>query len=134
MEPFEWLLLGVGVAIGSIFSGSRGKSVVRSAAKGYLVVEEKTREWTANMREDFRDAVEEARYERDQQLNQQDLEDEEEDEERSQDGKRPVSHASGTRAHALSRNSTAKKRSSSNSESDSDGEKREPQASGKEKS
>src|SRR5438067_1765793 len=65
MEPFEWLLLGVGVAIGSLF-GTQGKGLLRSAAKGYLVVEEKTKEWSANMREDFRDAVEEARYEHEQ--------------------------------------------------------------------
>jgi predicted phage gp36 major capsid-like protein len=68
MEPFEWLMLGVGLAIGSLF-GARGKDMVRSAAKGYLVVEEKTKEWTAGMREDFRDAVEEARYEREQEIN-----------------------------------------------------------------
>jgi hypothetical protein len=67
MEPFEWLLLGVGLAVGSLL-GSQGKGLVRSAAKGYLTVEEKTRMWTANMREDFHDAVEEARYERDEEM------------------------------------------------------------------
>jgi len=62
MEPFEWLVLGVGFALGAL-AGSRGKTVMRSTAKGYLTLTEKSREWTANMREDFRDAVEEARYE-----------------------------------------------------------------------
>jgi hypothetical protein len=62
MEPFEWLVLGIGVAIGALF-GARGKTVVRSTAKGFMALEEKTRELTANVREDFRDAVEEARYE-----------------------------------------------------------------------
>ena len=67
MEPFEWLVLGIGLAVGSLF-GSRGKGLVRSAAKGYLTVEEKAKQMTANMREDFQDAVEEARYERDQEI------------------------------------------------------------------
>ncbi len=31
-------------------------------------MEEKTKEWTANLREDFNDAVEEARYEREQEM------------------------------------------------------------------
>jgi len=65
MEPFEWLLLGVGLAVGSLL-GSQGKGLMRTAAKGYYTLEEKTKMWTANMREDFRDAVEEARYERDE--------------------------------------------------------------------
>lgn len=67
MEPFEWLILGIGLAVGSLV-GSRGKGLVRTAAKGYLTVEEKAKQMTANMREDFRDAVEEARYERDQEI------------------------------------------------------------------
>jgi len=67
MEPFEWLMLGVGLAVGSLL-GSQGKGLVRSAAKGYMSLEEKTRMWTANMREDFRDAVEEARYQREEEL------------------------------------------------------------------
>ena len=65
MEPFEWLLLGAGLAIGSLF-GAKSKGVMKTAAKGYLTVEERTRNWSANMREDFRDALEEARFEREQ--------------------------------------------------------------------
>jgi hypothetical protein len=64
MEPFEWLLLLGGLAVGSLI-GSQGKGLLRSAARGYLAVEEKTKQLTANMREDFHDALEEARYERD---------------------------------------------------------------------
>lgn len=65
MEPFEWLVLGVGLVAGGLF-GVNSKGIMRSAAKGYLTIEEKTRAWSANVREDLRDAVEEARYERDQ--------------------------------------------------------------------
>lgn len=63
MEPFEWLLLLGGVAIGGLL-GANGKGVMRNAARGYLTLEEKAKSLSANMREDFRDAVEEARYER----------------------------------------------------------------------
>ena len=65
MEPIEWLVLGLGLVIGGVF-GSKGKGIVKSAAKGYLVVGEKAKVISANLREDFRDAVEEARYEREQ--------------------------------------------------------------------
>jgi predicted phage gp36 major capsid-like protein len=65
MEPFEWLVLGIGFVLGGIF-GAKGKGVVKTAAKGYLAAGEKAQEWSANLREDFRDAVEEARYEREQ--------------------------------------------------------------------
>ncbi len=63
MEPLEWLILGVGLVIGGLF-GAKGKGVVKTAAKGYMIAGEKAQEWTANLREDFRDAVEEARYEK----------------------------------------------------------------------
>jgi len=62
MEPFEWLVLGFGLVVGGLF-GANSKGIVRTAAKGYLTLEEKTRQWTMNIREDFHDAVEEARYE-----------------------------------------------------------------------
>ncbi len=52
-------LLGVGV--GAV-AGTRGKDLLKSAAKGYLALEEKTKALTADMREDVRDAIEEARY------------------------------------------------------------------------
>ena len=65
MEPFEWLILGVGLLVGGLF-GSKSKGIVKTAAKGYLVVGEKAKTVTANMREDFRDALEEARYEQEQ--------------------------------------------------------------------
>jgi hypothetical protein len=65
MEPFEWLLLGAGLAIGSLI-GANSKGVMRNAARGYLIAGEKAREWSGNMREDFQDALEEARYDRDE--------------------------------------------------------------------
>ena len=65
MEPFEWLLLGAGLAVGAMF-GANSKSVMRTAARGYLTLGEKTREWAGNMREDFQDALEEARYDREE--------------------------------------------------------------------
>lgn len=55
----------IGFAVGAM-TGTRGKGVVKSMAKAYLAMEEKTRQMTANLREDMRDAVEEARYEREQ--------------------------------------------------------------------
>ena len=63
MEPFEWLVLGTGLLIGGLF-GANSKDLMRKAARGYLAMEDRTREWSANLREDFRDALEEARYER----------------------------------------------------------------------
>jgi len=65
MEPFEWLVFGVGIVLGGLF-GAKGKGAVKSAAKGYLIAGEKAQEWAANVREDFRDALEEARYEKEQ--------------------------------------------------------------------
>lgn len=65
MEPLEWIVLGIGLVVGGIF-GSKGKGIVKSAAKGYLAVGEKAKVITANLREDFRDAMEEAKYEREQ--------------------------------------------------------------------
>jgi hypothetical protein len=65
MEPLEWLVLGIGLLVGGLV-GSKGKGMVKSAAKGYLVVGEKARVFTSNLREDFRDAIEEARYEQEQ--------------------------------------------------------------------
>ncbi len=75
MEPFEWLLLGAGLAVGALL-GSNSKSVMRTAARGYLVVDEKAREWAGNMREDFQDAIEEARYEREEADDEASLEEE----------------------------------------------------------
>lgn len=65
MEPIEWLILGIGLVVGGLF-GSKGKNIVKSAAKGYLVVGDKAKGLAANLREDFRDAIEEARYEQEQ--------------------------------------------------------------------
>ena len=59
----ELFPLVVGLAIGGLF-GARGKSIMKPIAKGYLALSDRIREMTANMREDMRDAVEEARYER----------------------------------------------------------------------
>jgi hypothetical protein len=72
MEPLEWLVIGAAFLLGGLF-GSKGKGIVKSAAKGYLVVGEKAKVVTANLREDFRDALEEARYEqeRDEALKEQ---------------------------------------------------------------
>jgi hypothetical protein len=42
------------------------RSLLKSVARGFLEVAEKTRSATAHVREDLRDAVEEARYEREQ--------------------------------------------------------------------
>ncbi len=55
----------IGIAIGAV-TGAKGKSVVKSMAKAYLAVEEKTKGMMADMREGMRDVVEEARYEREQ--------------------------------------------------------------------
>ena len=134
MEPFEWLLLGVGVAVGSLLSGGRSKGVMRSAAKGYLLVEEKTREWTANMREDFRDAVEEARYERDLEMGLREREEAEADEDARGEEPRHEAHTSGTRTQTRSSRNTTKKRSPSRSVSGNGKTEREADTESKENS
>lgn len=45
-----------------------GINIMKSLAKGYIAVTEKTRNATASFREDMRDAIEEARYERSQEI------------------------------------------------------------------
>ncbi len=61
LKMFSVLL---GVVIGAL--AGKGKGVVKSLAKGYLAVEEKAMAVTGSLREDIRDAVEEARYDREQ--------------------------------------------------------------------
>lgn len=112
MEPFEWLVLGVGVAIGGLI-GANSKGVMRSAARGYLAVGEKTREWTGNMREDFQDALEEARYDREEADYEADQEDEPAEREHMRQTKRPA------RSRAASRSGSSGK-SSRSSTKDSD--------------
>ncbi|HEV2471060.1 MAG TPA: hypothetical protein VGS41_00225 [Chthonomonadales bacterium] len=63
MEPLEWAIFGLVFLAGSIV-GANGKEIMRTAAKGFMLVEDKTRHLSANMREDFHDAVEEARFDR----------------------------------------------------------------------
>lgn len=62
---FEVVPLLVGLAAGGVL-GAGGKGLVKSLAKGYMTLADKAEEWTASIREDFRDAVAEARYEREQ--------------------------------------------------------------------
>jgi hypothetical protein len=107
MEPFEWMLLGIGLAVGGIL-GANNKKVMRTAARGYMIVGEKTREWTGNMREDFQDALEEARYDREESEREEDLEEEPEEGRQAHTRKRSASgrsQASGKSRHVGSRNS-----------------------------
>jgi hypothetical protein len=62
----EIFILGLAVgAAGSLVTGTKtGKKLIKSSAKGWMAMTERTKGMTANLREDFRDAVEEARYER----------------------------------------------------------------------
>lgn len=117
MEPFEWMVLGIGLAVGGLM-GANSKGVMRTAARGYLAVGEKTREWTGNMREDFEDALEEARFEREE--SEKEEEREEEPEENGHARKRPTSarsRASGnSRATSARGSSAAKSASAGNSE------------------
>src|SRR5437016_6332568 len=97
MEPFEWMLLGIGLAVGGLL-GANNKKVMRTAARSYMIVGEKTREWTANMREDLQDAMEEARYDREEADREAQLEEEPEENGPTHSRKRPAaarSHASG---------------------------------------
>lgn len=55
----------LGAALG-VATGARGKGLVKSMAKGFLAVEETAMGWMGGVREGLRDAVEEARYEREQ--------------------------------------------------------------------
>ena len=59
MEPFEWLLLAAGLAVGSVL-GAKSNSVKKSAARGYLVVEEKARDLSSGVRK-VRSRIDEAR-------------------------------------------------------------------------
>ena len=53
----------LGLAVGGLV-GAGGKRVIKPIAKGYMAVADKAKEWSANVREDLRDTIEEARYER----------------------------------------------------------------------
>jgi len=57
----ELFVLGLVLGVG----GAKRKAVTKAVAKGYMAVTEKTRTVTSAMREDMRDAVEEARAESD---------------------------------------------------------------------
>jgi esterase/lipase len=65
MEPIEWLLLAVGLAVGGVF-GAKGKRIVKTAAKGCMAAGEKAQEWSTHLRENVRGTVEEAKFEREQ--------------------------------------------------------------------
>lgn len=58
-------LFFLGLAAGVVVS-ARGKSMIKTMAKGYMAMEDMTKELTADVRENIRDAVEEARHERKQ--------------------------------------------------------------------
>jgi hypothetical protein len=53
----------LGLAVGGLV-GAGGKRVMKPLAKGYMAVTDRAKEWGANLREDLRDTIEEARYER----------------------------------------------------------------------
>lgn len=57
----ELLILGLALGVGA----AKRKEVTKAVVKGYMTISEKTREVTAHLKEDMRDAVEEARYEQD---------------------------------------------------------------------
>ena len=57
----ELLLLGLVVGVGA----AKRKEVTKAVYKSYMAVSEKTKEVTSNLKEDMRDAVEEARREQD---------------------------------------------------------------------
>ena len=59
----ELIPMALGIGIGALF-GARGKDAMKSVAKGYFALIEQARRWTASAREDLRDAIEEAKYER----------------------------------------------------------------------
>src|SRR5438067_2252716 len=62
-KGLEMELFILGLAVGGV-AGARGKGFMKAAAKGYLTLADKAREITANVREDLRDAIAEAQYER----------------------------------------------------------------------
>src|ERR1041385_753008 len=59
----ELVPLMIGMGVGALF-GAKGKGAMKSIAKGYFAFLDRAREWTASAREDMRDAIEEAKYER----------------------------------------------------------------------
>src|SRR5262245_50118286 len=58
----ELFLLGVVVGV----VGAKGKRILKPIARGYLELTDRAREIAAEMRENFEDALAEARYEREQ--------------------------------------------------------------------
>src|SRR5437016_3940551 len=58
----ELFLLGVVVGV----VGAKGKRILKPIAHGYLELADRAREFGAELRENFEDALAEARYERDQ--------------------------------------------------------------------
>lgn len=62
-------LLIVGLVVGAVMGANR-KKLVKPVAKGLMAVEEVTRDWMVTMREELRDGIEEARYEREQEAAQ----------------------------------------------------------------
>src|SRR5437879_5637060 len=58
----EIFLLGVVVGV----VGAKGKRILKPLARGYLEAAERAREFGAELRENFEDALAEARYEREQ--------------------------------------------------------------------
>src|SRR5207249_3433377 len=58
----ELFLLGVVVGV----VGAKGKRILKPLARGYLEAAERAREFGAELRENFEDALAEARYEREQ--------------------------------------------------------------------
>src|SRR5437868_15269347 len=58
----EIFLLGVVVGV----VGAKGKRILKPLARGYLELADRAREFGAELRENFEDALAEARYEREQ--------------------------------------------------------------------
>ncbi|AFZ69642.1 hypothetical protein [Deinococcus peraridilitoris] len=61
MSSMPTVLLGV--VIGAVTTAN-AKGIAKTAAKGFMAIEDVTSRWTAGMREGMRDAVAEAKHER----------------------------------------------------------------------
>ncbi len=104
-------LLIVGLVVGAVMGANR-KKLVKPVAKGLMAVEEVTRDWMVTMREELRDGIEEARYEREQEAAQREQQEAEQDVTQAADENGSAKHtAAASSVKATAKRSRPQRRS-----------------------